>query len=223
MEFKKSILLPLVLSIVGVLVAVVTFITIQFANKVDTYIFGPDFLAIVFLVIFVLFLSALSAKKPAFTKVISIIAVASMTVGLFITAIACSVVFNTMENVTWDTFAFLAMSVLSLVAGILFFIYYLIGKKETLFKLSYILNIIVIIFLVAFAAIVFVSAFVGVLKGTKAYGCELALLLLNAALAYGLVFSLQTRLGRAEKEQPKEEPKKEPKEEPVEEASEVKE
>ncbi len=219
MEFKKGILLPLVLSIVGVLVAVVTFITIQFANKVDEYIFGPDFLAIVFLVLFVLFLSALSAKKAAFTKVISVISISVMLVGLFITAIACSVVFNMMENVTWDTFGFLAVSILSLVAGILFFIYYLIGKKDTLFKLSFILNIVVIIFLVAFSGIVFASAFAGVLKSTKAYGCELALLLLNAALVYGLVFSLQKRLGRVEKDQPKEEPK----EEPVEEASEVKE
>ena len=219
MEFKKSILLPLVLSIIGVLVAVVTFITIQFANKVDEYIFGPDFLAIVFLIIFVLFLSALSAKKATFSKVVCVISISVMLVGLFITSIVCSVVFNMMENVTWDTFAFLAMSILSLVAGILFLIYYLIGKKDTLFKLSYILNIVVLIFLVAFAGMVFASAFVGVLKSTKAYGCELALLLLNAALVYGLVFSLQKRLGRAEKEQPKEEPK----EEPVEEASEVKE
>lgn len=215
MEFKKGILLPLVLSIVGVLAAVVTFITIQFANKVDEYIFGPDFLAIVFLVLFVLFLSALSAKKAAFTKVISVISISVMLVGLFITAIACSVVFNVTEKVTWDTFGFLAVSILSLVAGILFFIYYLIGKKDTLFKLSFILNIVVIVFLVAFSGIVFVSAFAGVLKSTKAYGCELALLLLNAALIYGLVFSLQNRLGKVEKEQPKEEP--------VEEAQEVKE
>ena len=94
MEFKKSILLPLVLSIIGVLVAVVTFITIQFANKVDEYIFGPDFLAIVFLVLFVLFLSALSAKKATFSKVVCVISISVMLVGLFITAIACSVVFN---------------------------------------------------------------------------------------------------------------------------------
>ena len=215
MEFKKGILLPLVLSIVGVLVAVVTFITIQFANKVDEYIFGPDFLAIVFLVLFVLFLSALSSKKATFTKVISVISISVMLVGLFITAIACSVVFNMMEKVTWDTFGFLAVSILSLVAGILFFIYYLIGKRDTLFKLSCILNIVVIVFLVAFSGIVFASAFAGVLKTTRAYGCELALLLLNAALIYGLVFSLQNRLGKAEKEQPKEEP--------VEEAQEIKE
>lgn len=218
MEFKKSILLPLVLSIIGVLVAVVTFITIQFANKVNEYIFGPDFLAIVFLVLFVLFLSALSAKKATFSKVVCVISISVMLVGLFITSIVCSVVFNMMENVTWDTFAFLAMSILSLVAGILFLIYYLIGKKDTLFKLAYILNIVVLAFLVVFAGIIFVSAFIGVLKSTMAYGCELALLLLNAALVYGLVFSLQKRLGKAE-----EQPKEEPKEESVEEAQEVKE
>ena len=204
MEFKKSILLPLVLSIVGVLVAVVTFITIQFANKVDSYIFGPDFLAIVFLVVFVLFLSALSAKKAMFSKVVCVITISVMLVGLFITAIVCSVVFNMMNNVTWDTFAFLALSILTLVAGILFLIYYLIGKKDTLFKLAFILNVVVIVFLVAFAGAVLASAFVGILKTTRAYGCELAFLLLNAALAYGLVFSLQGRLAKVEqKEEPK--------------------
>ena len=170
MKFKKSILLPLVLSIVGVLFAVITFIMVQFANKTDSYIFGPDVLAIYFIVLFVLFLSALSAKKPTFTKVLVIISISLMLLGLFITAIACSAVFNMNAAVTWDTFSFLAISVLCFVAGILFLIYYLIAKKDTLLKLAFILNIVLLIFLVGFAGIVFASSFAGILKTTKASG-----------------------------------------------------
>ena len=127
--------------------------------------------------------------------------------GLFITAIACSAVFNMNAAVTWDTFSFLAVSVLSFVAAILFLIYYLIGKKETLLKLSFIINVLLIVFLVVFAGIVLASSFIGILKSTKAYGVELAMLLLNCALVYGIVLSLQNNLVREEK--PAEEPKEE--------------
>ena len=69
MQFKKSILLPLILSVVGIFVSVLAFIMIQIAGKVNNASTGASSLAIVELVLFVLLLSALSAKKPIFTKV----------------------------------------------------------------------------------------------------------------------------------------------------------
>ena len=58
MQFKKSILLPLVLSVVGIFVSVLAFIMIQVAGKVNNVSTGASSLAIIELVLFVLFHSS---------------------------------------------------------------------------------------------------------------------------------------------------------------------
>ena len=193
MQFKKSILLPLILSVVGIFVSVLAFIMIQVAGKVNGTTTGASPLAIVELVLFVLLLSALSAKRPIFTKVVCIIAVSVLLVQAFIVCIVTSTSFQ-YRDVTWDTVTFLSLGVLCLVASILFLIYYLIGRRDMLKKLSSVMNIFVIAFYVIFAVVMCVSSFVGAYKNIMYYGLELAALLANVALCMGVVLSLQGNL-----------------------------
>ena len=197
MEFKKSVLTPLVLSVVGIFLAVATFVTIQVASKIGGASSGPSPLAIFALVFSILFLTALSAKKAFFAKIVTIISIASIVLTSFIVAIVCSVEFQSM-NVTWDSITFLTLGILSFVSMVLFLVYYLIGKKDTLKKLAFIINISSMIFFGLFAIVLVVSAFAGQLKTDPMYGIELALLSLNIVLILGIVLALQNNLGRIE-------------------------
>lgn len=203
MQFKKSVLLPVILSVIGVFVSTIGFILIQVAAKVNNTTTGPSPLAIVELVLFVLLLSALSAKRPLFAKIVNIISLATVMGGLFVTALVVSISFQ-YQTVTWDSISYLAISILSMVAMILFFIYYLIGKKEMLAKLAKIMNIICIAILVIFGGLLIVSSFVGMYKNLPFYGFELAVIVLNVALLLGVTLSLQGNLTPKEENQSKE-------------------
>ncbi len=193
MQFKKSPLLAIVLSVVGIFVSVLAFIMIQVAAKVDGSSSGPSPLAIIELVLFVLLLAALSAKRPIFTKIICIIGISALLVQAFIVSIVTSVSFK-YRDVGWDTVSFLSLGVLCLVATILFFIYYLIGKKDTLRKMANIMNIFVIGFYAVFAVVMVVSSFIGVYKTAQFSGLEFAILLANVCLMSGILLSLQGNL-----------------------------
>lgn len=193
MQFKKSPLLAIVLSVVGIFVSVLAFIMIQVAAKVDGSSSGPSPLAIIELVLFVLLLAALSAKRPIFTKVVCIIGISGLLVQAFIVSVVTSVSFK-YRDVGWDTVSFLSLGVLCLVATILFFIYYLIGKKDTLRKMANIMNIFVIGFYAVFAVVMVVSSFIGVYKTAQFSGLEFAVLLANVCLMSGILLSLQGNL-----------------------------
>lgn len=193
MQFKKSPLLAIVLSVVGIFVSVLAFIMIQVAAKVEGSSSGPSPLAIIELVLFVLLLAALSAKRPIFTKVVCIIGISALLVQAFIVSIVTSISFQ-YRTVGWDTVSFLSLGVLCLVATILFFIYYLIGRKDTLRKMAVIMNIFVIAFYAGFAIVMTVSSFVGVYAVTQFSGLEFAILLANVCLMSGVLLSLQGNL-----------------------------
>lgn len=193
MQFKKSPLLAIVLSVIGIFVSVLAFIMIQVAAKVEGASSGPSPLAIIELVIFVLLLAALSAKRPIFTKVVCIIGISGLLVQAFIVSVVTSVSFQYRE-VGWDTVSFLSLGVLCLVATILFFIYYLIGRKDTLKKMAIIMNLFVIGFYAAFAIVMVVSSFIGVYKVAQFSGLEFAVLLANVCLMSGILLSLQGNL-----------------------------
>ena len=193
MQFKKSPLLAIVLSVIGIFVSVLAFIMIQVAAKVEGASSGPSPLAIIELVIFVLLLAALSAKRPIFTKVVCIIGISGLLVQAFIVSVVTSVSFQYRE-VGWDTVSFLSLGVLCLVATILFFIYYLIGRKDTLRKMAIIMNLFVIGFYAVFAIVMVVSSFIGVYKVAQFSGLEFAVLLANVCLMSGILLSLQGNL-----------------------------
>lgn len=193
MQFKKSPLLAIVLSVIGIFVSVLAFIMIQVAAKVEGASSGPSPLAIIELVIFVLLLAALSAKRPIFTKVVCIIGISGLLVQAFIVSVVTSVSFQYRE-VGWDTVSFLSLGVLCLVATILFFIYYLIGRKDTLKKMAIIMNLFVIGFYAVFAIVMVVSSFIGVYKVAQFSGLEFAVLLANVCLMSGILLSLQGNL-----------------------------
>lgn len=197
MQFKKNPLLATVLVVIGIFVSVLAFIMIQVAGKVDQSSTAPSPLAIIELIVFVLLLSALSAKKAVFTKIICIISISLLLLQAFIVSIVVSVSFQ-YRAVTWDTVSFLSLGVLCLVAVILFFIYYLIGKRETLKKLAVITNIFVVAFYALFAIVLAVSSFVGVYKGSPLEGLEYAILLANVGLFAGTILSLQGNLESAQ-------------------------
>ena len=212
MIFKKFPLLSIVLSIVGILLSVFAFIMIQVASKVNNVDDGLSLLAIVELVISVLFLAALTARKPAFTKVISIITTAILMTVSFAISIVSSVAFQS-NNVTWDSISYLSISVLTLVVLVLFFVYFLIGRKGVLKSVSKILNIISIVFLGLFAVLVLLSSFVGIFRNRPLYGLEMVILILNTVLFQNILLSLFGNLDYKEKETPKEKPVEEATEE----------
>ena len=198
MKFKKSILIPLVLAVIGIFMSVASFIMIQVASKLNNGNTGPTPLAIFELVGFVLLLAALSSKKPMFTRVICIVSLASLVFASFVTAIVWSVQFQ-QYNVSWDTVTFLTLSMLAMVSTILFFIYYLIGRKDMLKKLSLVLNFFSLGFYGVYAILVIISSFVGFYKTRTFYGLELAFLLINVCVFLGLLLSLQNNLEREQK------------------------
>ena len=193
MKFNKFPLLEIVLSIVGIFVSVVIFVLIQIAGKVEHSSTGPSPLAIVELVTFVLMVAALSSRKPVFAKIVSIISLANLVLASFITAIVCSVEFQSYK-ISWDTIAFLAISIVSLVAVVLYFIYFLIGRRGTLKTLSKIMNLFALGFLAIFAILLFVSVFAGVYSKQPLYAIEMGLLLVNACLFLILQLVLQKTL-----------------------------
>ena len=193
MKFTKSLMMPIVLSISGIFTSVATFILIQVAGKVNSTNTGASPLPIILLVMFVLFLGALSSKKALFARVLSIISISGMTLGMFITAIVCAADFQTYK-IGWDSISFLAISIFALVAAVLFLIYNLIGRNGTLKTLAFYTNVIFIAFIVIFAVILMVSSFVGVYKNRPLYGIELALVLVNVVVLAGLQLSLHNNL-----------------------------
>lgn len=193
MKFNKFPLLEIVLSVIGIFVSVVIFVLIQVAGKVEHSSTGPSPLAIVELVTFVLMVAALSSRKPVFAKIVSIISLANLVLASFITAIVCSVEFQSYK-ISWDTIAFLTISIVSLVAVVLYFIYFLIGRRGTLKTLSKIMNLFALGFLAIFAILLFVSAFAGVYSKQPLYAIEMGLLLVNACVFLILQLVLQKTL-----------------------------
>ncbi len=195
MQFKKSLMLPIILSVLGIFLSVSIFIYLQVISRVEAGVAGASPLAIFELVVFVLMLSALSAKKPVFTKVVCIISIAAMILATFIVSIVTSVTFQ-IRNVTWDSISFLALAILSLVATILFFIYYLIGKEGMLKKLSVITNVVSVSLLLVFGIVLVLSSSFGAYstQNTPLYGVGLALLLGNSGLIFVIIYSLQNNL-----------------------------
>ena len=200
MQFKKGILLPIILTVVGIFISVAGFVMIQVAAKVNHVTTGPTPLAIMELVMFVLFLAALSAKKPVFTKVLTIISISGLALTSFIIAIVTSVKFESYD-LSWASVAFLTLGFVSLVSAVLFLVYYIIGKKDTLAKLSLILNIFTLGFYAIFTILLVVSCFAGMYKPTQFYGLELALLLANVCVLVGMLLSLQGNLVYKEPEE----------------------
>ena len=193
MKYSKFPLFEIVLSTIGIFVSVVSFVLIQVAGKMEHASTGPSPLAILELVMFVLFVAALTSKRPLFTRIVSIVALANILLASFITAIVCSTEFQS-YNVTWDTISFLTISLVSLVAIILCFIYFLIGRKGTTKALAKVMNLFSLFFTFVFAILLFLSAFLGVYKSTPLYAVNMGLLLINVCIAFGVLFSLQNTI-----------------------------
>ncbi len=210
MNFKKFPLLSIVLSIIGILLSVFAFIMIQVASKVNNVDDGLSVLAIIELVVSVLFLAALTAKKPIFTRVVSIVTVASLLTASFVISIVSSVLFQ-YSDVTWDSVAYLSVSILTLVVMVLFLVYFLIGRRGMLKSINKILNVIAIAFFGLFAILVLLSSFLGIYRESPLYGIEMVILLVTAGLFLGILLSLFNNLSykEEEKKEAKEEPKKE--------------
>ena len=193
MEFKKNVLLEIVLSIIGVFISVVSIVLVEVAAKMFNTDSSPVCLAIGELVLFVLLLSALSVKKPVFTKVICFIAIGSLLLAAFITSIACSVSFQ-LYAISFDTIGFLTVSILTLVAMILFLIYYIAGKKDMLLKLSKIANIFAMVFFGLLGVVTVLSSFMGIHQNVPLFGINLAILCFNCVLLLGVILALQSNL-----------------------------
>ena len=194
MEFKKSVMLPLALSIIGIFCTVATFILVQIGTKVSSITAAASPVAILQMVLFILFLTSLSAKKPIFARVVSIIAIAVHVFALFIVTIMTSTQFQIYET-SWDTVLYLIFSVLCLVALILFMIYYIIGRRDLLMKLALFLNVVSIVLVSGFAIICLLSGIVGIYRTNTMLGIEYMMLLLNVVVLLVTLLLLQKTLG----------------------------
>ena len=193
MRFKKFPLIELVLSAAGLFLSIVSFILIQVAGKVEHTSTGLSPLAIIELLLFVLMIASLTANKAKFTRIVTIISMAIILFSIFVTAIVCSVAFES-RAISWDSISFLTISILALVATILFFIYYLVGKNETLKKMCKIFNIFSLGFFGVFALLVIVSSFVGIYRSTTIFGINIFILLANICVMFVALFFLQDNL-----------------------------
>ena len=194
MEFKRSVLPQIILAITGIFVSVLSIVLIEVASKVNNAESGPVGIAIVELVLFVLMLSALSTKRPVFTKGICFISIGALTLASFIIAIYCSGRFGELD-ISFDSVGFLTVSLFLLVAMILFLIYYIASKKEAMVKLAKMSNILSMIFFGLIAVLLVISSFVGIYRYQPIFGLELAVLTVNCVLMLGLILSLQNILG----------------------------
>lgn len=200
MKFTKSTLPALVLSIIGIFLSVAGFVLIQVAGKMYNFTTLATPLAIIELIVSILFLTALSANKPTFAKVVSIITYASLIVAFFVITIVCSSQFRE-SQITWDSIAFLTISIITLIAVVLSFIYSLVAKTPLLKSLSKIINLFAIGLTGLFTVILCLSSFVGIFQTRPMYGIELTVLLAFTVLALGIVSLLQENIAREPKEQ----------------------
>ena len=197
MEFKKNTLLAIVLSVCGIFISTLSFIFIIVADKMNGSGTGSFSLSLVTLVLFVLFLSALSVKKAVFAKIISFITIGCLLLASFILSIVTSSIFLT-KDVSWDTVTFLAISILSLVAMVLFLIYCIVGRNGTLKMIAKVTNIASLTLYGLLTISLILSAFFGFFVNQPFYGFEWALIALTGALLLGLLFVLQNIIGPRE-------------------------
>ena len=197
MEFKKSTLLATVLSVCGIFLSALSFIFILVADKMNGSGTGSFSLSLVTLVLFVLFLSALSVKKAVFAKIISFITIGCLLLASFVISIVTSAIFQT-RDVSWDTVTFLAISILSLVAMVLFLIYFIVGKNGTLKMIAKVTNIVSLALYGLLAISLILSAFFGIFSNQPFVGFEWALIAFTGALLLGLLFVLQNITGPRE-------------------------
>ncbi len=197
MEFKKSTLLATVLSVCGIFLSALSFIFILVADKMNGSGTGSFSLSLVTLVLFVLFLSALSVKKAVFAKIISFITIGCLLLASFVISIVTSTIFQT-RDVSWDTVTFLAISILSLVAMVLFLIYFIVGKNGTLKMIAKVTNIVSLALYGLLAISLMLSAFFGNFSNQPFVGFEWALIAFTGALLLGLLFVLQNITGPRE-------------------------
>ena len=190
---------PLALSIIGIFASVATFILIQIGTKTTSAVAAASPIAILQMVLFILFLTSLSAKRPIFAKVVSIIGLAIHVFSFFIVTIVTSTQFQLHET-TWDTILFLIFSVLCLVSFILLLVYYLIGKRDLLRKLSLFLNIVTLVLVSLFTITCLLSGIVGIYKATPLIGVEYMMLLVSVVIMLLTLFFLQKTLGHKEEQ-----------------------
>lgn len=193
MEFKRSVLPQIILAITGIFVSVLSIVLIEVAAKLNGSDSGPVSLAIVELVLFVLMLSALSTKKARFAKVICFISIGILLTAAFVLSIVCSTNFQYSE-LSFDSVGYLTLTLLLLVSMILFLIYYIASRKESMVKLARITNILSMVFFGLIGILLVVSSFVGIYREQPVYGLELAVLTINCVLMLGLILTLQNVL-----------------------------
>ena len=93
---------------------------------------------------------------------------------------------------------FLAISILSLVAMVLFLIYYIVGRNGTLKMIAKVTNIASLTLYGLLTISLILSAFFGFFVNQPFYGFEWALIALTGALLLGLLFVLQNIIGPRE-------------------------
>ena len=195
MTFTKKPVSAIALSIVLIALSVVTFIFIQVAGKIEGSSTGSSPLAIIMLAFGILLTTSLSTQKPLFTKIVLVVGISSITLAAFIIAIVCASDFQN-NKIGWDTITFLSLGILSFISTVLFLVYFLIGRKETIEKIASVANIVSLVLFAILAIVTIFSGFFGIYKYRPFYAIELALLLGTISTFLGINLSLKNVLIR---------------------------
>ena len=186
-EFKKFPILATVVTIIGLLAAI---ISISISLVTSTYD-GFAALALLEIVATVLALAGLTTGKVTLLRVISII----MTVGILVTAFFLAIA----KYADRDGFLF-AVSLLMLVGSVLSLVYFLTVKNPRIEKMYFVASIVMLFLVVLYTVIYLVKSFDG------NYSISIACLLLGLAAITVLPVSIYISMTKVEiPDEPKEE------------------
>lgn len=175
----KSIVISMIALFLAVIAIVVEIMAVHFNHS------GTGFytLAVIEIVAFVLFIAVLSTKRSGFFRIISLILTVVTSLAFFISSLVEFSEFVSTFN--WMDAVYLVLSLVSLIAATLNFIYFLIAKGEETNRLERLSNFILIIVISLFALSVFSKEIVqAILLENHFPELHIGLILLNLALLH---------------------------------------
>jgi carbon starvation protein CstA len=175
----KSIVISMIALFLAVIAIVVEIMAVHFNHS------GTGFytLAVIEIVAFVLFIAVISTKRSGFFRIISLILTVVTSLAFFISSLVEFSEFVSTFN--WMDAVYLVLSLVSLIAATLNFIYFLIAKGEETNRLERLSNFILIIVISLFALSVFSKEIVqAILLENHFPELHIGLILLNLALLH---------------------------------------
>ena len=187
-EFKKFPIVATILTILGLLLAVIS-ITTALMLREEYYVGGPIFLGLLLLVANVLFLAGITTGKINLLRVISIVSYVGVIVANFVLTIAKYAARET------ELFTF---AILMLICCILSYVYFLAGKSKRI-RMMFIVAIGVLVTLTVAYALAYIMRDVrNVESGGAEYNSPYYLILFSYAVLPSIPLAIRCSLSKKE-------------------------